>query len=140
LSTKFAREDSFTGEDMLFAVADATCQGNPEDAARKILQDFRTGRLGPMCLQIAPSLDATATATTEPAATTTREAKVVSSAQQQIRNVLQQEQQERSVRALETVKARGLVLPGTEGEASTERDNSSVKDKSTIGKGLFDGW
>jgi ribosome biogenesis GTPase A len=140
LSTKFAPEDSFTGEDMLFAVADATCQGNPEDAARKILQDFRTGRLGPMCLQIAPSLDATATATTEPAATTTREAKVVSSAQQQIRNVLQQEQQERSVRALETVKARGLVLPGTEGEASTERDNSSVKDKSTIGKGLFDGW
>jgi 50S ribosome-binding GTPase len=143
LSTKFAPDDSFTGEDMLFAVADATCQGNPEDAARKILQDFRTGRLGPMCLQIAPSFDtasATMNADTETKATARPEAKVLSSAQQQIRNVLQQEQQERSARALETVKARGLILPGTESETPSESDNSSVTDKSTIGKGLFDGW
>ena len=32
-----------TGEDMLFKVADNTCRGDPEDASRKILQDFRTG-------------------------------------------------------------------------------------------------
>ena len=41
---------------MLFRVADAECRGSPEDAARKIhvSQDFRTGRLGPVSLQLAP--------------------------------------------------------------------------------------
>lgn len=32
-----------TGEDMLYQVADNVCRGDPENAARKILQDFRTG-------------------------------------------------------------------------------------------------
>lgn len=43
-----------TGEDMLFKVADTVCKGDPETAARKILQDFRSGRLGPIALQFAP--------------------------------------------------------------------------------------
>ena len=43
-----------TGEDMLFIVADNTCRGDPENAARKILQDFRNGRMGPVALQLAP--------------------------------------------------------------------------------------
>ena len=50
-----------TGEDMLYLVADHTCQGDPEDAARKILQDFRAGRMGPICLQVAPAAAAVAT-------------------------------------------------------------------------------
>jgi hypothetical protein len=41
-----------TGEDFLYQVADNTCQGDPEDAARKILQDFRQGRMGLCCLQV----------------------------------------------------------------------------------------
>lgn len=41
-----------TGEDFLYQVADRTCQGDPEDAARKILQDFRNGRMGNCCLQV----------------------------------------------------------------------------------------
>ena len=49
-------DDRLTGEDMLYLVADYTCQGDPEDAARKILQDFRAGRMGPICLQVAPVL------------------------------------------------------------------------------------
>eukprot|EP00543_Licmophora_paradoxa_P007557 CAMPEP_0202452204 /NCGR_PEP_ID=MMETSP1360-20130828/10460_1 /ASSEMBLY_ACC=CAM_ASM_000848 /TAXON_ID=515479 /ORGANISM="Licmophora paradoxa, Strain CCMP2313" /LENGTH=503 /DNA_ID=CAMNT_0049070955 /DNA_START=67 /DNA_END=1575 /DNA_ORIENTATION=+ len=48
------QDDSWTGEDILYQVADYTCRGNPEDAARKILQDFRQGRMGPICLQLAP--------------------------------------------------------------------------------------
>ncbi|EED96554.1 predicted protein, partial [Thalassiosira pseudonana CCMP1335] len=38
--------------DMLFIVADNTCKGDPENAARKILQDFRMGRMGPISLQL----------------------------------------------------------------------------------------
>jgi len=30
-----------TGEDILFQVAENMCRGDPENAARKILQDFR---------------------------------------------------------------------------------------------------
>jgi len=48
-----------TGEDMLFKVADTVCKGDPETAARKILQDFRSGRLGPIALQFAPPLPST---------------------------------------------------------------------------------
>ena len=40
-----------TGEDMLFQVADNVCKGDPETAARKILQDFRTG----LCYRFPPT-------------------------------------------------------------------------------------
>ena len=43
-----------TGEDILFIVADNVCNGNPENAARKILQDFHGGWIGPVALQLAP--------------------------------------------------------------------------------------
>lgn len=46
-----------TGEDMLYQVAENTCRGDLENAARKILQDFRTGRMGPICLQLAPKFE-----------------------------------------------------------------------------------
>ena len=45
-----------TGEEMLYMVADNKCKTSVEDAARKILQDFRTGRMGDICLQLAPPL------------------------------------------------------------------------------------
>ena len=45
-----------TGEEMLHMVADNKCKSSAEDAARKILQDFRTGRMGETCLQLAPPL------------------------------------------------------------------------------------
>ena len=41
---------------MLYMVADNKCKTSVEDAARKILQDFRTGRMGNICLQLAPPL------------------------------------------------------------------------------------
>jgi hypothetical protein len=51
-----------TGEDMVFEVADTVCRGNAEDASRKIMQDFRAGRMGPICLQLAPSSETWANA------------------------------------------------------------------------------
>jgi len=41
-----------SGEDMIYMVAERKCQGDPETAARMILQDFRAGRLGPIALQL----------------------------------------------------------------------------------------
>ena len=46
-----------TGEELLYMVADNKCKGSPEDASRKILQDFRSGRMGDICLQLAPTPD-----------------------------------------------------------------------------------
>merc|ERR1712151_330428 len=46
--------DDLSGDDFLFKVADNTCLGDPESAARKILQDFRNGRWGPVLLQLPP--------------------------------------------------------------------------------------
>lgn len=115
---------TMTGEDMLFAVADNTCQGDPEDAARKILQDFRAGRMGPICLQVAPPLDDDSySAPRRWADPTTRG--------QQRQQYQQEQEQERAELALETAKARGLVLPVRQDEA-----NYGTK----VGKGLFDGW
>jgi ribosome biogenesis GTPase A len=44
-----------TGDDMVWEIAHRTCHGNTEDSARKILQDFRSGRWGLIALQIAPT-------------------------------------------------------------------------------------
>ena len=35
-------------------IADTTCQCDPKNASRNVLQDFRSGRWGPMSLQLAP--------------------------------------------------------------------------------------
>lgn len=118
---------SMTGEDILFGVADNTCQGDPEDAARKILQDFRTGRMGPICLQVAPSMTDGAVAA---APSLRRDEFVDAFSPRALRaQQLQQERQERAALALETAKVRGLALPSS-------RDDSS----SNVGKGQFDGW
>jgi len=42
---------------LLFIVADNTRNGDPENSARKILQDFRMGRMGPVALQLAPDTE-----------------------------------------------------------------------------------
>jgi len=38
----------------LIKIADTTCQCDPENASRNVLQDFCSGRWGPMSLQLAP--------------------------------------------------------------------------------------
>jgi hypothetical protein len=43
---------------MLFLVADSSCHGDLEDPSWRILQDFQTGRMGPISLQLAPETDA----------------------------------------------------------------------------------
>jgi len=48
---------SMSGEDVLHTVAYNTCKGDLENASLKILQDFRNGRLGEICLQVAPKQD-----------------------------------------------------------------------------------
>ena len=45
-------QDIATGDDVLHAVAESVCRGSLQDAARKILQDIRTGRMGLVCLQL----------------------------------------------------------------------------------------
>ena len=47
-----------TGEDYLIAMGETKYQGNVERAARKLLQDFRKGVLGPIPLEIPPTLTA----------------------------------------------------------------------------------
>jgi len=127
-----------TGEDMLYKVADNTCQGDPENAARKILQDFRSGRLGPIALQFAPT------------GTEDEEEQDYDVEKNMNRGVIDYSavlgstgakkesssdgiSEEKIQIAVDLVKEKGLDLP----PVFLEEDRN---DKGEVGKGLFDGW
>ena len=136
------QHERVTGEDILYLVADKTCLGNPEDASRKILQDFRSGRMGPFCLQVAPPVVDGALPNEVPVI------QAASNAPDDI--VWQIEKQKREQQALDAVamaKERGLELPPAlmQANATTilpDGKNQSSKPiaSSLIGKGLFEGW
>jgi ribosome biogenesis GTPase A len=119
-----------TGEDMLFEVAANTCQGDPEDAARKILQDYRTGRMGLICLQVAPASKEDKGQTPIRLGTETTDVQVERQ-QERVRA-----REERAQAALETAKERGLELPPGQ---DAEQEEGSVK-TDQVGKGQFEGW
>lgn len=139
-----------TGEDMLFKVADNTCRGDPEDASRKILQDFRTGRMGPISLQLAPESTVDEGQLMVPVGGVYGNQDSFDKLRQEQRQEGQRQVQlERARIALETAKERGLELPPvlTETRSSSEQQNSDDNnDKSSqrsladTGKGMFDGW
>jgi ribosome biogenesis GTPase A len=118
-----------TGEDMVFEVADSTCMGDPEDASRKILQDFRSGRMGQICLQVAP-------ATKEDKGQTRIKLSTDTTDQREERLQERMRAQEaRAQAALETAKERGLGLP----PVLDPVEEGSVK-SDQVGKGQFEGW
>lgn len=131
-----------TGEDMLHEVADRTCQGDPEDAARKIMQDFRHCRMGPICLQIAPSTadDRGQKSVLQSPAEKAQELRQAQEEQWQA------EQAERARKAFEAAQERGLELPPLVQKAEAEKkqgEDANSKSKTNepeVGKGLFEGW
>ena len=138
-----------TGEDMLFQVADNTCQGDPEDASRKILQDFRAGRMGPVCLQVAPRTEDDHGQVHVPIGQTQGMSQDTIRTMREQEESIQQERLERARRAVEVAKERGLELPPTMVVGDVEdNDSGSVdpnkndtnKQDDAVGKGLFDGW
>lgn len=147
-----------TGEEMLYMVADNTCKGSPEDASRKILQDFRAGRMGPVCLQLAPELLQQEhdnnnnqalihdfTQVPDPRMGTMRTGYAVSSMNnwEQYRQQQETERLKRVKMARETAKERGLELPpqleNASQDSSKDEKNQSAPPED-VGKGLFDGW
>ena len=120
-----------TGEDMLFRVADHSCRGSPEDASRKIIQDFRTGRMGLISLQLAPESeddDGQLKVPLQQQLESERQKEL----QELFRQKQQEEQQARAAQARETAKERGLELPPVVQKGVVEKDD--------VGKGMFDGW
>lgn len=132
------QDEYLTGEDMLFKVADNRCRGDAEDASRKILQDFRTGRMGPISLQIAPESEEDGGQLSVPIGDST-----ILGTQSMTgegggfdAEFEKQAQEERARIALKTAKERGLELPPiVDGGAEESEDGAS-----DVGKGLFDGW
>lgn len=139
-----------TGEDMLFAVADNTCHGDPENAARKILQDFRSGRMGPVCLQLAPKVDDESVQLGEKKVFVTRQVAALGE-RIKVKDLdsggagyvvadgkkvdQEDETKKRAEKAIKVAKEKGLELP-----PMLDADNSSPQNESNVGKGLFDGW
>jgi ribosome biogenesis GTPase A len=116
--------EELTGEDMVFKVADDFCRGSPEDAARKMLQDFRTGRLGPICLQLAPESEDDDGQRKVPLASEHRKS------EQREKLAREDGRIARAEAALETAQKKGLQLPPM----------IQGRKESEVGKGLFDGW
>ena len=132
------QEEYLTGEDMLFKVADDLCRGDAEDASRKILQDFRTGRMGPISLQIAPQTEEDGGQTSVPIGDGTilgRQSMRGESGGGFDGEFEKQAQEERARIALETAKERGLELPPIVDGGAQNEDAAA-----DVGKGMFDGW
>lgn len=147
-----------SGDDMLYLVAQNTCQGELENAARKILQDFRMGRVGPVALQLAPEEAEHAGQTPvrvnfdvlEPG----RSSRIANhSPSEHIREEALDNQEELSrlaIEAMKKAKEKGLELPPTvldvansnvaDSGGNTQSDVNDPNDFKTIGKGMFDGW
>jgi len=131
-----------TGEDMLFMIADNTCQGNPEDAARKILMDFRMGRMGLISLQLAPESDSDNGQI--PVRIRSQFDDPLGSEEEQ-RNMLAEMRGKRAEAAVKVAKQKGLELPPMVLQDPMEepRDDESGNEKvaaQDVGKGMFDGW
>ena len=140
-----------TGEDMLFIVADNTCKGDPENAARKILQDFRVGRMGPIALQLAPESEVDEG---QQSVQTLRKdglnVRVVADpvefkrASEELERKKQEKIDQRAKSALEAAKEKGLELPISMDEVVEEgkesKEDVKKPEESEVGKGLFDGW
>jgi len=143
-----------TGEDMVFIVADNCCQGDPENAARKILQDFRMGRMGPVSLQCAPeteeddgqvhvsSLRQEGLHSINPM----NENDLVKAAEE-MKQRHQEEIEERAAAARDAARTKGLELPPVVENAIVEdapqkSDGNTLPQtvESEVGKGMFDGW
>lgn len=133
-----------SGEDMLFAVAENTCHGDPENAARKILQDFRNGRLGPVCLQLAPKVDDESVQLGEKKVQVTRQVTVLGErigvkesdgTGAGMKEYQEEETWKRAENAVKVAKEKGLELP-----PMLDTSHGSPPDESNVGKGLFDGW
>mmetsp|Transcript_5589 Transcript_5589/g.9241 ORF Transcript_5589/g.9241 Transcript_5589/m.9241 type:complete len:496 (-) Transcript_5589:689-2176(-) len=119
-----------TGEDMVLYIADTMCKGNAEDASRKMLQDFRGGRLGSICLQLAPRTEED-----------NGQLKVKLGTDRRSREDEERSWEEdrfaRAEAAIETAQRKGLELPPMIQEQANE---DSSKKEEEVGKGLFDGW
>jgi len=135
-----------TGEDMLFQVAYNTCKGDLESAARKILQDFRQGRMGPMALQVPPSATSSSSSQEEEenqlSVDVRRNVAILGETPRSIEEAVAEDRARRDEKvsvAVKKAKDRGLDLPPqvVEGALETDDDENQEED---IGKGLFDGW
>jgi len=145
-----------TGEDMLFIVADNTCNGDPENSARKILQDFRMGRMGPVALQLAPDTEVDDGQTTVNTRSDGLESRIASPtdwkrALEEEGERQREEIENRSRAAMDAAREKGLDLPPVMARVSNGKVEDGAMSKysgevvkkpaeSDIGKGLFDGW
>ena len=123
-----------TCEDMLQYVAEYTaCNGDLENAARKILQDFRSGCWGLAALQIAPLTEEgdgeLYVHIQNMCQQTTQQSQKPTSLKNANERTVEQQQQ-----AVQTAQDLGLELP-----PSMQQPNNAAKE-SEVGKGLFDGW
>lgn len=132
-----------TGEDMLFIVADNTCRGDPENAARKILQDFRDGRMGPVALQLAPETEED---DGQSFVNIREDDRVMLSPMDSKEDRLMKQKEEidqRAKTAIDAASAKGIDLPPVLTSAVDRGDQAEDIRKpaeSEVGKGLFDGW
>mmetsp|Transcript_15067 Transcript_15067/g.23383 ORF Transcript_15067/g.23383 Transcript_15067/m.23383 type:complete len:545 (-) Transcript_15067:134-1768(-) len=125
-----------TGEDMLFMVADNTCMGDPENASRKILQDFRNGRVGPVALQLAPDSESDEGQKKVPLTPDLMREGALNVHSLSLEDMAADEKDtkasiaERANAAKEVAKEKGLELPPM--VTDTDEDN--------VGRGMFEGW
>ena len=114
------------------------------------MQDFRSGRLGPMALQLAPEADNDGTVDVRRNIQLSGETPLVMEGEDiygsiDSLNVNSEEmKEERAKVAIQVAKEKGLELPpmvkNMEDNNKDEDESNSDADETNIGKGMFDGW
>ena len=135
-----------SGEDMLHEVAHNTCRGDLESSARKILQDFRTGRMGPMALQVAPRVDERKSGgglEDEQMKVEVMRNVAILGEIEAVDHVLDDhlETEKRARAAVENARRKGVELPPSiEDVLQSNGPDNTNNNESDVGKGIFDGW
>lgn len=120
--------DNLSGEDFLYKVAENTCLGDPEGAARKILQDFRNGRWGLVLLQLPPE---------------TQEDIEQFDTPYQLDHYLKYNGQhvaDKNIQQTQDINSAYRIEKARDKLEQAGFDLPDVDQNKVIGKGLFDGW
>ena len=108
------------------------------------MQDFRNGRMGPICLQLAPDVERDeANESGQRKVEVLREVALLGEHALAKRDgaIVKEEEarEERAHKAVQMAKERGLGLPPMV-EDKLDGNESNDVNESDVGKGLFDGW
>jgi ribosome biogenesis GTPase A len=133
------------GDEILRQVAESVCHGDVDVAAVRVLNDFRSGRMGKVCLQVPRTVyDDEGKAGQRGGDGAAQTAGGGTSAEREAAEAEESEDEERIKRREDEVtriaSETGVILPPKKPEAAQTNATRIPRSRSDLKKGRFDGW